>query len=541
MSNATPIQVPLENVNDETVRLLLWMVAEGEQVREGQPIAELETSKAVIELVSPGSGFITFAVRPGEEVSVGAVVGHVGSQQDVSQPTAATRETTASKNHAIVEPAKLSPVSGVRFSRKALELIEREGVSPDLFAGQAMVRESDVLAFLQSRGRDVAAGQGLHRALAGISLTGVTLPAGCGTLAEGRMEESFLRDLRADSRHFAGLSSAAKCKLYSDHGASIGQAVAFGEGALVIAPQIVLRDKVRIGDHARILCSERFVAGQLTSFQAGLSLQGATVVLGENIYAGSQIEISSNAKNPLAVLYVGDTTFLGDQTVLDISRPVIIGKEVFVAQRAVLITHNIGHSILDGFENRFEPVVLEDRSQVGINATIYAGSRIGDSAVVASNSYVISSIPAGKLAIGVPARVVRDVARQPSRNQQLAIARQMVEDFREALHLRGFPVSPVSEDRFTLEHEAKSYLLAFVEDDPSNTLDAGSFDSSVIWTLQSFTMTPSNCFVVDLKAKTIRGPVNGETNIFADSAREYLRKRGIRCEPGPWRYAEGLI
>ena len=30
--------------------------------------------------------------------------------------------------------------------------------------------------------------------------------------------------------------------------------------------------------------------------------------------------------------------------------------------RSLIVTHNIGHSVLEGFENRFAPVVLEDRA-----------------------------------------------------------------------------------------------------------------------------------------------------------------------------------
>ena len=65
--------------------------------------------------------------------------------------------------------------------------------------------------------------------------------------------------------------------------------------------------------------------------------------------------------------------------------------------RSLIVTHNIGHSVLEGFENRFAPVVLEDRSQVGLGAVLYAGSRIGAEAIVASNSYVVGEIPAGRV------------------------------------------------------------------------------------------------------------------------------------------------
>ena len=105
------------------------------------------------------------------------------------------------------------------------------------------------------------------------------------------------------------------------------------------------------------------------------------------------------------MLTVGDLAFVGDEAFVNVCRPVLIGREVFLTMRSLIVTHNIGHSVLEGFENRFAPVVLEDRAQVGLGAVVYAGCRIGTEAIVASNSYVTSDIAPGSFAIGVPARV----------------------------------------------------------------------------------------------------------------------------------------
>ena len=90
----------------------------------------------------------------------------------------------------------------------------------------------------------------------------------------------------------------------------------------------------------------------------------------------------------------------------------------------MIVTHNIGHSVLEGFENRFAPVVLEDRSQVGLGAVLYAGSRIGAEAIVASNSYVVGEIPAGAFAIGVPAKATGSSSHKLSDARRLELARR---------------------------------------------------------------------------------------------------------------------
>jgi acetyltransferase-like isoleucine patch superfamily enzyme len=532
MTDMIAVLVPMENVNDEALLLVRWLVAHGDEVREGQAIAELETSKAVVELVAPGSGTISLVASCPQEVEVGSVVAYLNA---APQSTLAVIEEKVLVAQKASEPEAAEPVSSslqsVRFSKKALELIDRNGLSKELFATHAMVREADVLAVLQNVPETRPQSDDLHFAVTGISLAGVTLPKSVVASREGKLDPEFVKYLHGHRDAFSQLSSADKCDEYRKHGAVIGADVELGKGTMILSPQLVLRDRVQIGDLSSVECSERFVVGELSSFRAGLSVQGSTVVVGENVFGCYRIEISGGVYNPWSVLYVGDNTFIGDDAILD------IGKEAFVTQRSTIITHNIGHSILEGYENRFESVVLEDYCQVGMNSTIYAGSRIGSSAIVASNSYVISSIPAGKLAIGVPARVVRDAARPPSREQQVQIAYQMLREYREWLGLKGLKVTEIAIDRFTLEFEDERVQLVFAETYTGGVIGLASCDQCILWTLRGSASPPRGCALFDLLAKT----VEGESGVFVDTTREFLRKRGIRFQPGPWRYRHGFI
>lgn len=378
----------------------------------------------------------------------------------------------------------------------------------------------------------------LHFALRGISMAGVSLPAGIKSTAQGTVDPHFLSYISTHIDSFGGLPSAEKCNQYRRNGAALGAEVILGSGAVIIAPQIVLGDGVQIGEQSSVICRERFVAGQLTSFRSGLSVRGATVVVGENIFAGSRIQIGGGGNSePWAVLCVGDSCYLGDDVFINVCRPVIVGKEVFLTQRTILVSHNLSHSILEGQDNVFKPVVLCDYSQIGMNCTVYAGVRIGRSAIVASNSYVVSSIPDGKLAIGVPAKVVRDAVRPPDRDRQLRIVNKMVADFHELLSLKGHEISPIYNDGFSLAYEGKRFQLAFLETYPSYHLNMQPADESIIWALETRAGPTRASTLINLLAKTIEGP----TGIFLDSTREFLRKRGIRCQPGPWRYKKGLL
>jgi acetyltransferase-like isoleucine patch superfamily enzyme len=533
MLDATPIVVPLENVNDPSVKLLSWLVKSGDEVREGQLIAEMETSKAVVELAAPAAGRITMSAAAGEDLAVGTVIGFIGRSMNGIAAVANPERPPASLPPAIpgLEP---SSVPGVRFSKKALELMQRNQLPAAAFERFTMVREQDVLDYVNGAPSPQKAAAALPFALRDVSLHGVTLPAGLGDTSHGNLDPDFLDYLGKNTQSFARLSSEEKCREYRDHGASIGAGVVLGAETVIVSPRIVLGDGVEIGNGGSIHCREAFVVGPLSSFRAGLQVRGGLVHFGENVYAGSRIQIGGGGNaDPWALLCVGDNAYLGDDLFLNVCRAIVIGSEVFLTQRAILVTHNIGHSILEGYENCFEPIVLEDKSQVGMGSTLYAGVRIGRSAIVASNSYVISSIPEGKLAMGVPAKVVRDAVRKLDRTQQVRIAKQMILDFRELLHLKGALVSQVVDDSFTLTQDGRTVDFAFME----VYRGANTSADAVFWTFATETAPHNGASVFNLLGKNVQGP----GGLFEDSAREFLRKRGIRFQPGPWRYRRGLV
>jgi acetyltransferase-like isoleucine patch superfamily enzyme len=542
MPSTVPVPIPIENVNDEFVTVVRWLVADGDPVREGQCIAEIETSKALIELIAPAPGRIAILVPDGTEVRANATIALLHAEEYSTTDAAAThgrRIPEAAEEE--LQPAR--PDSGsagleeIRFSKRAIELMEQSGLSQDLFRGQSLVRESDVRARLEALERDVQDLTKHPPRLGSIQLSGVTLPELAHSTERGKLDPEFVSALRNNREEFARLSSDEKCRSYRDHGAVIGCNVEIGAGTVILANGLILEDEVRVGAYGSINCTGPFFMGAMSSIRDGADVEASTIVLGQNVFACRRIEISGGRNNPYSALYAGDSVFIGDDVVLDVSRPIVIGKEVFLTQRAIVITHNIGHSILDGFENRFEAVVLEDRCQVGMNCTIYAGARVGQDAIVASNSYVVTSIARGKLAMGVPAREIRDAARRLDREKQIRIARQMVRDLQDWLALRGYEVHAQNEDSFMLMYENKRFRLVFTEHFTSADQMQMDADEGMIWALETQDNAPPGCTVVNLLEKTIQGT----GGLAAESAREFLRKRGIRCQPQPWRYRQGLL
>jgi pyruvate/2-oxoglutarate dehydrogenase complex dihydrolipoamide acyltransferase (E2) component len=68
---ATEVFIPKMTDFMEEGTILAWLVAEGDHVEEGQPILEIETDKANVEMEAPATGYLV-GIRPG--AVAGAVV-----------------------------------------------------------------------------------------------------------------------------------------------------------------------------------------------------------------------------------------------------------------------------------------------------------------------------------------------------------------------------------------------------------------------------------------------------------------------------------
>jgi acetyltransferase-like isoleucine patch superfamily enzyme len=82
-----------------------------------------------------------------------------------------------------------------------------------------------------------------------------------------------------------------------------------------------------------------------------------------------------------------------------------IGEDTQVGPGSLITTTD--HNYFGDLETSFKPVVIGKGVWIGANVTILPGVEIGDRAVIGAGSVVNKSIPAGAVAVGVPARVIK--------------------------------------------------------------------------------------------------------------------------------------
>lgn len=141
------------------------------------------------------------------------------------------------------------------------------------------------------------------------------------------------------------------------------------------------------------------------------------ITLGDHCRLSTQLSIAGRmAPGTQPELIVGDNVGLSWQTGIYVGRKIIIGNNVRLGGQGALIGYP-GHPLDAAARARGEPdtddqvrdIVLEDDVWLGRGVIVNAGVTIGRGTIVGAGSVVTKDLPAGVLAGGAPARVIRSL------------------------------------------------------------------------------------------------------------------------------------
>jgi len=110
---STTIRMPevLANVTEAAVQK--WLVAPGDEVAVGQPFAEIETEKAVVEFAAETAGTVlALLVGEGDSIDVGAPIAIVGEAGEVALPADPAAAPAAEGSGGVAAAAPSDPESG---------------------------------------------------------------------------------------------------------------------------------------------------------------------------------------------------------------------------------------------------------------------------------------------------------------------------------------------------------------------------------------------------------------------------------------------
>ena len=175
---ATNVILPALGMSQDTGKIVHWLKAEGEQVTKGEPLVEIETDKATVEIEAPTGGVLArVSAADGDDVPVGQVIAVVltaaeaAQEQSARLPEPVTPPNASKAGQASAELSRpavppVSPAgSGLNGSGALASTARPSAVATSLLASRIAaehhvdlsqvkaagqrVQKADVLAYLQ--------------------------------------------------------------------------------------------------------------------------------------------------------------------------------------------------------------------------------------------------------------------------------------------------------------------------------------------------------------------------------------------------------
>jgi len=366
---AISVVMPALEIAQETGKLLSWLKKEGDTVAKGEPLLEIETDKAVMEIESPGEGILAgIRVEPGTDVPVGQTIAWIvnpGEAPPIDDPPVApggnATPSPAVTSAPAIEPTASTP-KGLRVSPKARRLAAERNLDLGRVPGTGPAGEilaSDILSFLNSRGETEGTGESqISRLMAERTTRSWTRVPHFFVVRE--VDAGALVELRArlapaieDSRHvklthtdlLIALVARALLKhprfnatwngekIHMNKEVNIGLAIAVSEG--VVAPVIHHAERADLGE---IAVRRRDLAERSRCSKLRLAdLAGATFTISNlGMY---EVDAFSAIINPpqVAILAVGRIT----------ERVMAVGGEPLI-RPVMTLTLSADHRVADG-------------------------------------------------------------------------------------------------------------------------------------------------------------------------------------------------
>jgi pyruvate dehydrogenase E2 component (dihydrolipoamide acetyltransferase) len=129
--------MPALEMAQETGKLLAWRKKEGDRVTKGEPLLEIETDKAVVEVEAPADGILAgIKAVEGSDIPVGQTIAWIvapgeaiPAESESAGPAArAGSHAKPETSHTVTAEHKTPPPSGERISPKARRLAKELGV-----------------------------------------------------------------------------------------------------------------------------------------------------------------------------------------------------------------------------------------------------------------------------------------------------------------------------------------------------------------------------------------------------------------------------
>jgi acetyltransferase-like isoleucine patch superfamily enzyme len=203
-----------------------------------------------------------------------------------------------------------------------------------------------------------------------------------------------------------------------------------GVGLRGLAYKLLLKaDGLPIIEHnVRLLCPANIRLGKQVYLDSHVYLHalpaGITIGDGTSLMHGTIFHVFNFRNLPRAAIIVGKNCFFGEYTCIRGQGGVRIGDGVYTGTQVQIAAVNHVYSDPDKFIKdqgiTAVGITIEDDVWLGSNVVIVDGVTVSKGCVVGAGAVVTKSLPPYSVAVGVPAKVVKDRRAADAVRQQVA-------------------------------------------------------------------------------------------------------------------------
>ncbi|MGB0836716.1 MAG: 2-oxoglutarate dehydrogenase complex dihydrolipoyllysine-residue succinyltransferase [Flavobacteriaceae bacterium] len=163
------MKVPSPGESITEVEIATWLVEDGDYVEKDQPIAEVDSDKATLELPAEVSGVITLKAEEGDAVAVGAVVCLIDQSAAKPEGTSVVKEEVteqASKSEAPAPVAEKKNYATGTPSPAARKILDEKSIDPSTVSGSGKdgrITKEDAIKAVPSMGTPAGGSRGSER------------------------------------------------------------------------------------------------------------------------------------------------------------------------------------------------------------------------------------------------------------------------------------------------------------------------------------------------------------------------------------------
>lgn len=143
------------------------------------------------------------------------------------------------------------------------------------------------------------------------------------------------------------------------------------------------------------------------------------ISIGKKVVIDKCVELTAWDNNCRPEIVIGDGAYIGKYSHITATNCIHIGKNL-LAGPSILITDNAHGSLIKELQNippverplySKGPVIIGDNVWIGEKVSIMPGVTIGNNVIIGANSVVTKDIPDCCIAVGIPAKIVRQMEK----------------------------------------------------------------------------------------------------------------------------------